>query len=88
MTKLKYGPVGDPESRDPWEFAQARMPEGWHAEGQVLGLSRGIGYRAFATKRREGRNSLVVEAIGYTMALALANLPRRVRLFIEHGYDA
>lgn len=32
-----YGPVGDPNSRDPFERAQARVPEGWHVEGQVIG---------------------------------------------------
>jgi hypothetical protein len=32
-----YGPVGDPESEDPWERAQSQMPEGWHVEGQRWG---------------------------------------------------
>jgi hypothetical protein len=35
--ELSYGPVGDPDSRDPFEWAQARAPEGWHVEGQVIG---------------------------------------------------
>ena len=82
MIELKYGSVGDPNSSDPWEFAQARMPDGWHVEGQVLPLGGGTkrGYRAFATKSQgKDRYPLVVEAIGYSMVLALANLPRRVR---------
>ena len=56
------------------------MPEGWHVEGQVLPLAH-VGYRAFATKpTAPDKNRLIVEAVGYTPALALANLPRRVRL--------
>jgi hypothetical protein len=35
--ELEYGPVGNPDSTDPFEWAQARMPEGWHVEGQRLG---------------------------------------------------
>jgi hypothetical protein len=31
-----YGPIGDPNSTDPFEWAHARMPEGWHVEGQVV----------------------------------------------------
>jgi hypothetical protein len=37
LALLTYGPVGDPDSTDPFEWAQARMPEGWHVEGQELG---------------------------------------------------
>jgi hypothetical protein len=33
---LTYGPVGDPNSRDPFEYAQAHAPDGWHVEGQVF----------------------------------------------------
>jgi hypothetical protein len=32
-----YGPHGDLDSKDKFEWAQARMPEGWHVEGQVIG---------------------------------------------------
>jgi hypothetical protein len=69
-----YGPVGDPNSRDPFEFAQARMPEGWHVEGQVLPAWRG--WRAFATP--VDRRLPFVTADGYTPGLALANLIRKV----------
>lgn len=34
---LTYGPVGDPNSKDPFERAQAKMPDHWHVEGQYLG---------------------------------------------------
>lgn len=33
---LKYGPVGDRDSSDPFERAQASAPEGWHVEGQII----------------------------------------------------
>lgn len=34
---LDYGPVGDPDSTERFEQAQAGMPAGWHVEGQILG---------------------------------------------------
>ena len=75
MNALKYGPVGDPASADPFEWAQARMPEGWHVEGQVVPSGPWAGWYAEAgtAGRREA-----VGAIGYTPGLALANLVRHV----------
>ena len=43
--ELARGPVGDPDSDDPFEWAQARMPDGWHVEGQHLNAY-------FASRRR------------------------------------
>jgi hypothetical protein len=49
VSDLTYGPVGD-ENVDPklhpFEWAQARMEEDWHVEGQYLG--------AFYASRRSG----------------------------------
>jgi hypothetical protein len=35
---LSYGPIGNPDSRDPFERAQARVADGWHVEGQYAGF--------------------------------------------------
>lgn len=81
MNALRYRPVGDPTSTDPFEWAQARMPDGWHVEGQVLPMLGG-GHEARATKRT-GEVAFLVKAVGYTMGMALANLPRVVRMAME-----
>ena len=48
MTELQRGPIGNPESADPFEWAQARMPDGWHVEGQHL-------YDAYFASRHRGK---------------------------------
>ena len=57
-----YGPHGNPDSKDPFEWAQARMPEGWHVEGQI------IGNQWMATSLHDDRviaygNDLLVDAV-------------------------
>ncbi len=52
MSSLSYGPVGNPDSKDRFEWAQARMPDGWHVEGQYLG-----GF--FASRQRGTRSDFM-----------------------------
>jgi hypothetical protein len=46
VADLKYGPVGDPNSDDPFERAQAQAPWGWHVEGQAFRIGHGIAMQA------------------------------------------
>jgi len=63
---LKYGPVGNPESTDPFERAQAQAPKGWHVEGEIFGVAprymmRASGPASATSKawvRAEGRDYL------------------------------
>lgn len=52
MVELPYGPVGDPNSKDMFERAQAVAPVGWHIEGQINNLVPG--WRAQATTKKGG----------------------------------
>ena len=84
LPPLAYGPVGDPDSKDDFEWAQSRMPDGWHVEGQVLPDPR-VSFVAFRVPAhtswwamattRDGRS---VKAVGYSVGLALADLVRKV----------
>ena len=71
MLELSYGPVGDPESRDPFEYAQAHAPEGWHVEGQMFPIPRlswrddprrALGWRMLASRQNK---TGIVQAIGW-----------------------
>lgn len=66
---LKYGPVGNPNSPDPYEWAQARMPQGWHVEGQI------VGGRMMATTR-DGLKVYATDARGLVEAVAKASTKR------------
>ena len=67
---LPYGPVGDPQSDDIFEKAQAIAPDGWHIEGQLVHFPAGI--RAQATTR----DRQTATAWGLTQEEAMANLLR------------
>jgi hypothetical protein len=71
--QLKYGPVGDPNSTDRWERTQARMPDGWHVEGQIVPTS--IGHRADASRKDVG---ILVTVYGRTPDDALEKLVDQV----------
>jgi hypothetical protein len=60
LPPLKYGPVGDRASRDPFERAQAHAPKGWHVEGQANHYwmasgpnAEGVPVRAFVRRTRD-----------------------------------
>jgi hypothetical protein len=74
--QLKYGPSGNPLSRDPFEYAQAHAPDGWHVEGQMFGLPF-VGWRMEATgPTTAGGERRWRSVVGYTRLLAAANLVR------------
>ena len=81
MLELKYGPVGDPQSEDPFEYAQAHAPGGWHVEGQMFGLPF-VGWMMEANgPPLPGGERPWRTAFGYTRRLAAANLIRKMREF-------
>lgn len=60
---LPYGPIGDPESRDPFERAQAQAPAGWHVEGQMFGSLMFATTKAGDKLRADGGPEELVQAM-------------------------